>query len=282
MVVHSPYKPTATPWPALLPMGALAGRPPIPIARPATLVGSRTSANLRLHSSQVSKAHALILSSDSKVYLRDLNSRTKTFVNGNEVVDAELREGDQIKIGRYQFRFTAGPKIQSTARRRTLPAGQLETDAGDVINLDQRTVVIGQRAGCDLVIPGGTVSTTHAAIYDVNGRRYIMDLGSRNGTFVNGAKTLAVELKIGDVIEIGGTDIRYTAVAGAAAAPAPTRAAAASKPAVKSEPDALPPPDADLDELLALESLSEAPQAPKPSGESKMFGPGYAPADSHA
>src|SRR2546425_6555639 len=164
MVVHSPSNPTATPWPALLPMGALAGKPPIPIARPATLVGSRQTAHLRLHSSQVSKAHALILSSDSKVHIRDLNSRTKVLVNGNEVREADLREGDQVKIGRFTFRFTAGPRIQSTARRRALPAGQLETDAGDVIALHSRVVVIGQRAGCDLVIPGESVSTTHAAI----------------------------------------------------------------------------------------------------------------------
>src|SRR5439155_4758392 len=117
----------------------------------------------------------------------------------------------------------------------------------DVLGLDQRVVVIGQRAGCDLVIPGETVSTTHAAIYDVNGRRYIMDLGSRNGTFVNGAKTLQVELKIGDVIEIGGTDIRYTAAADAAA-----RATATSKPSVPNYE--LPPPVADLVVMLALET----------------------------
>ena len=244
MVVHSPSKPTATPWPALLPMGALAGKPPIPIARPATLVGSRQTANLRLHSSQVSKAHALILSSDSKVYIRNLNSRTKVLVNGNEVRDAELKEGDQLKIGRYTFRFTAGPKLQSSARRRTLPAGQLETDAGDVLPLDQRVVVIGQRAGCDLVIPEATVSTTHAAIFDVNGRRYIMDLGSRSGTFVNNQKTIQVELKIGDVIEIGGTDVRYVAAEGAAAAaPAPV---ALSSEMIAAEPATLPPPDAEV------------------------------------
>src|SRR3954469_8342067 len=157
MVVHSSSKTTATPWPALLPMGALAGKPPVPIARPATLVGSRQTANLRLHSSTVSKAHALILSSDSKVYIRDLNSRTKVFVNGKEVREAELKEGDQLKIGRFTFRFTAGPKIQSSARRRSVPAGQLETDAGDVVSLNRRVIVIGQRAGCDLVVPGETV-----------------------------------------------------------------------------------------------------------------------------
>src|SRR5882672_1697865 len=214
MVVHSSSKPTATPWPALLPMGALAGKPPIPIARPATLVGSRQTAHLRLHSSQVSKAHALILSSDSRVHIRDLNSRTKVLVNGNEVREADLKEGDQVKIGRFTFRFTAGPKIQSNARRRTVPVGQLDTDDGDVTALSQRVVVIGQRSGCDLVVPNPNVSTTHAAIYDVNGRRYIMDLGSRNGTLVNNQKTIQVELKIGDVIDIGGTEVRYAATAG--------------------------------------------------------------------
>src|SRR5215216_6188231 len=238
MVVHSPGKPTSTPWPALLPMGALAGKPPIPIARPATLVGSRQTANLRLHSSQVSKAHALILSSDSKVYIRDLNSRTKLFVNGREVREADLREGDQVKIGRFTFRFTAGPKIQSSARRRTVAAGQLETEDGDSVPLNQRVTVIGQRAGCDLVLPSASVSTTHAAVYDVNGRRYIMDLGSRSGTLVNNQKTLQVELKIGDVIDIGGTEVRYTAAAGAAA-PAPAarspKAAAAAAPALAEE-----------------------------------------------
>jgi pSer/pThr/pTyr-binding forkhead associated (FHA) protein len=264
MVVHSPSKPTTTPWPALLPMGALAGKPPVPIARPATLVGSRQTANLRLHSSTVSKAHALILSSDSKVHIRDLNSRTKLFVNGKEVREADLREGDQVKIGRFVFRFTAGPKINSSARRRSLPAGQLETDNGDVVPLSQRVVVIGQRAGCDLVLSNPAVSTTHAAIYDVNGRRYIMDLGSRSGTLVNNQKTLQVELKVGDVIDVGGTEVRYVAAAGTAV---DTRAAVAKT--APSEPIAA----ADPDELLALESLNEAPAPPKPSGQSKLFEP---------
>ena len=50
-----------TPWPALIPVGSLAGRPAIPLARPVTLVGSRNTANLRIQSSTISKAHALIL-----------------------------------------------------------------------------------------------------------------------------------------------------------------------------------------------------------------------------
>src|SRR5687767_13177140 len=143
MVIRtSSNKTTATQWPALIPTGALAGKPPIPLARPATLVGSRQTANIRLHSSQVSKAHALILSSQGTVHIRDLNSRTKLYINNKVVREADLKEGDQVKIGRFVFRLTAGPKLQSTARKRPVPAGQLETDNGDVIALDQRVTVI--------------------------------------------------------------------------------------------------------------------------------------------
>src|SRR5213075_2661597 len=110
-------------------------------------------------------------------------------------------------------------------------------------------------------------STTHAAIYDVNGRRYIMDLGSRSGTLVNGQKTLQVELKVGDVIDVGGTEVRYVTAAGAAApapvARSPRVKAPAPAPAAAGE-------EADLDELLALDSLNEAPAPAKPSGQSKL------------
>src|SRR5688572_24952631 len=104
MVIRSSSITTATQWPALLPTGALAGKPPIPLARPATLVGSRQTANLRLHSSTVSKAHALILTSEGKVHIRDLNSRTKVIINGKTVREADLKPGDSLQIGRFTFK----------------------------------------------------------------------------------------------------------------------------------------------------------------------------------
>src|SRR5437763_2290135 len=82
--------PGATPWPALIPLGHHQGKPPIPLMRPVMLVGSRHNAHLHLLSRQISKAHALLVSSDGKVYIRDLASRTHVYVNGQEVREADL------------------------------------------------------------------------------------------------------------------------------------------------------------------------------------------------
>src|SRR5437588_12500016 len=89
----------ATPWPALIPLGHHQGKPPIPLMRPVMLVGSRHNAHLHLLSRQISKAHAVLINADGRVYLRDLASRTHVYVNGREVREVDLNDGDLLKIG---------------------------------------------------------------------------------------------------------------------------------------------------------------------------------------
>src|SRR5687768_16343950 len=86
--------------PTLTPVGAYAGKPAIPLTRAVTLIGSRSSANVRLQSSQVSKAHALALIQDGTVIICDLASRTHVLVNGEQLQEAVLNDGDLVRIGR--------------------------------------------------------------------------------------------------------------------------------------------------------------------------------------
>jgi hypothetical protein len=52
--------------------------------------------------------------------------------------------------------------------------------------IDQPAVLLGRDEECDVVIPERQVSRHHARIY-LEGDRYVLeDLGSKNGTFVNG------------------------------------------------------------------------------------------------
>ena len=62
MAVQSSKKSSALPWPALVPLGHHAGKPPISLQKMVIVVGSRNNAHLHLMSRHVSKAHALILS----------------------------------------------------------------------------------------------------------------------------------------------------------------------------------------------------------------------------
>ena len=64
-------------------------------------------------------------------------------------------------------------------------------------------VTVGRGAGCDIVIDDPTVSRAHARIRSVAGRLTIEDLGSRNGTIVNGEVVASAELHPGDSITLG-------------------------------------------------------------------------------
>ncbi|NUM70070.1 MAG: FHA domain-containing protein [Ignavibacteriaceae bacterium] len=90
--------------------------------------------------------------------------------------------------------------------------GKQITDNGDTASL-----IIGRDSSCGLVIKSGHVSSRHARI-DVSGGRYeITDLGSSNGTFVNGIRlsgTAAV--KPGDKIGLSkGYELTWDHILGA-------------------------------------------------------------------
>ncbi len=190
-------------------MGHHAGKPPVPLIRPATVIGSRSSARIHLISSTVSKAHALVVKSNGAVYIRDLASRGKLYINGDAVREADLQEGDLLKIGSFTFKFTAGGK-QRAAEQPATPSELNVTDAEFPIPIDQRVVLIGRRSSADIVLLEESASTAHAVIFEMDGERFVRDLGSRTGTFVNGVSTHQHKLTPGDVIHIGETDIRYS------------------------------------------------------------------------
>jgi len=67
-------------------------------------------------------------------------------------------------------------------------------------------VTFGRVATNDIEVNDARCSRRHSAVYDHEGSWFVRDLGSRNGTRVNGEKISgAVELKRGDQIRIGRT-----------------------------------------------------------------------------
>lgn len=63
--------------------------------------------------------------------------------------------------------------------------------------------VIGRREDCDLRIALGAVSRKHCRLILTEDAIEIEDLGSSNGTFVNGSKTQRSALAPGDTIQVG-------------------------------------------------------------------------------
>jgi len=70
--------------------------------------------------------------------------------------------------------------------------------------VDRERMVIGRGSGCDIVLPERPVSRRHAAIEWDGVNFYLRDLGSKNGTYVNGHEVRGKPylLRDGDEIQI--------------------------------------------------------------------------------
>lgn len=77
-------------------------------------------------------------------------------------------------------------------------------------------VVVGRSGELDMVLVEDMVSRRHAKITVTNGQIFIQDLGSTNGSFVNGERIKRSKLSEGDRVLIGTSIIKVVATEGAA------------------------------------------------------------------
>jgi pSer/pThr/pTyr-binding forkhead associated (FHA) protein len=74
---------------------------------------------------------------------------------------------------------------------------------GDPIPLLKETLVIGRRESSDIVLRFPNVSGTHCELSLVAGQWTVKDLGSSNGTKVNGTRVSESRVNPGDRLSIG-------------------------------------------------------------------------------
>ena len=78
------------------------------------------------------------------------------------------------------------------------------------VGIDRSRIVIGRGRKADLALAEATISRAHAAIGFDGQQFYVEDLGSTNGTLVNGAKVSRQPLKSDDEIQMGKLRIGVT------------------------------------------------------------------------
>jgi len=73
----------------------------------------------------------------------------------------------------------------------------------DEIILDQFPVLVGRNLDVAIRIDDAWVSRFHCKIDEIDGRLVVRDLGSRNGTFINGSYIVEAPLMPDDQLTIG-------------------------------------------------------------------------------
>ena len=133
------------------------------------------------------------------------------FLRVLRAVWSELRDPDAVLVG------AGGPGGQASAPSasepfpRPAPIALLVVldppeRAGVAYPLGEE-ITIGRAAGCAVTLPDDTfVSQLHARVFHRENEYFVEDLGSTNGTFLNGQKVAApVALRVGDRLQIGNT-----------------------------------------------------------------------------
>jgi|SoiMethySBSTD1v2_1073268.scaffolds.fasta_scaffold592337_1 hypothetical protein len=120
-------------------------------------------------------------------------------------VQVELALDDELRPGR----FTVVSRLHEG--RGGVGAGTLVLPAGERIPLADKPVLIGRLPDCEITLSDPNVSRRHAEVRPFGTGFLVVDLGSTNGTRVNGATVSEHQLKDGDAITVGATRIRFDA-----------------------------------------------------------------------
>jgi hypothetical protein len=91
-----------------------------------------------------------------------------------------------------------------------------QTDRGDRFALGSRCL-LGRHPGCDVRVEDGRVSGEHASLHWIGGHWELRDLGSRNGTFVEGRRLAPGErlvLSVSQVFSLGSSGVEFRLLEG--------------------------------------------------------------------
>jgi hypothetical protein len=120
-------------------------------------------------------------------------------------VEIELVVTDSMRTGAFQIasRMKQGEGGAG--------AGSLVLPTGERVPLGEHILTIGRLPESNIVLADPNASRNHAEIRPRGNGYVVVDLGSTNGTKVNGARVAEKELDDGDLIMFGNTQMRFEA-----------------------------------------------------------------------
>jgi ABC-2 type transport system ATP-binding protein len=189
------------------------------------VIGRDAAADVIIADPEISQRHAALLVVDGGIAVEDLGSTNGTFVNGRRANAAQrLQPGDRLTFGHTVVEVrapaTAGPTPSTglapadVSQAKQIPTAPMLVfvagpRAGTELPVGTQLVVGREAGAADVVIEGDPdVSRRHASFSPAGAGLVLQDLGSTNGTFVNGHRLdHAVTLGTGDQVQIGTTTI---------------------------------------------------------------------------
>ena len=171
----------------------------IAVTQSGVSIGRLPENDVIVQSADASRTHAQNKIVGDRPCVVDLHSANGTYLNG-ERLEGEarwLRTGDTIAVADASIRFLTGAE---TRVGKELPA---VTDAPHRIRFAGDSLTIGRDLGNDVVLDSPVISRFHAEVIRIDDRVELHDLGSRNGTRLDGRLVSRAPLVPGSEIGVG-------------------------------------------------------------------------------
>jgi ABC transport system ATP-binding/permease protein len=181
-------------------------------------IGRDPEADIVLADGRVSWQHATVRADGQSWVLEDQGSSNGTYADGERTDRVDIRPGCVVRFGNPEDGQELRFELQPPPSER-VPGPSL-ADVPGLPSVDRRPtarrplsagfVRIGRTPGDnDLVVSDLSVSRKHAVLRkERDGRYRIFDLGSQNGTYVNGARVEQAGISEHDIISIGHATFR--------------------------------------------------------------------------
>jgi pSer/pThr/pTyr-binding forkhead associated (FHA) protein/subtilisin family serine protease len=191
-----------------------AGRAPAVLGPGPTFLGRGAENDIVLDSPQVSRRHARIECAGGRCMIEDMGSTNGLFVNGKRVSRAMLSPGDRLRFGDLELAYqaTGAPPAAPWAEAPSpggAPARAWLEMGANRYPLSRAGTALGRSRDNDIYLDDRLASRWHARIDVQQGAFVISDLGSANGTFVNGQRIQRQPLRNGDEIRIGDSRLYF-------------------------------------------------------------------------
>ena len=165
------------------------------------LVGREPGLAVTVPLDGVSRKHARIRF-DGRSYWIENMSPAGTFVNGTLVVRERLRHLDVVTLGKkVDLLFLLRDETQSPSTTEGIVNAALVSESGEATEILHGEITIGRSSANNVVLEkSSAVSKVHARIERSPQQLVLQDLGSSNGTFVNGERVMTALLRSGDML----------------------------------------------------------------------------------
>ncbi len=101
-------------------------------------------------------------------------------------------------------------ELEDASRAAALSRAAVTTRAGTLTLGRRDRVLLGRSGCCDVSVGGRSVSRVHAALVRRRHAWWIEDLGSRNGTWLDGERVRERRLSHGDIVHLGSEPVRFS------------------------------------------------------------------------